>query len=292
MKIGLIANTSKPETKAGLTQLIFKFSGHAQLLLEEKTAALIDSDEAGVSGYQELANQTDLLLILGGDGTILNIIHQLDDLSTPIAGINFGHLGFLTTCKEDEIDQLISELRSGSYKTSKRQLLSITLKRDQEVIYTSKVLNEISVSRSNTGKMASMDVYVDDELLNHYYADGILFSTPTGSTAYSLAVGGPIMSPETKAIIIAPISPHSLSNRPVVVGDETKITLSPDPSSHGELFLSCDGQPLQAIESDMKLEIKTSKHSISLIRFKDRNFYQTLRQKMHWYTNLRKSDLY
>ena len=233
-----------------------------------------------------------MLIVLGGDGTMLETAHQIQRLDTPITGINYGHLGFLTTITKEEIHQLNELLLTKSYRISERFMLAVDIYEDDQVIHQAIALNELSISRGNTGKMAAMSVFVDDELLNHYYADGILFSTPTGSTAYSLSAGGPIMSPNTPATIIAPVCPHSLSNRPVVISNESTIDLQPDPSNDGELFLSCDGIEPIALQKNQRVSIRKHSETLSLVRLPERTFYQTLRKKMHWYTNLRKPEQY
>jgi len=292
MKIGIIANTSKSELKVGMTELVAMLPSEVEVVYEIETLKMTGEPlEKGVASYQELSDQVDVLLVLGGDGTILHTIHNLENLNKPIASVNFGHLGFLTSGTKDELVPLIPSFIKGDFRISERSLLHVAVEKNGEVVYESKALNEVSISRFKTGKMAAMDVSVDDQFLNHYLADGILFATPTGSTAYSLSAGGPIMSPKTKAILLSPICPHSLSNRPVVVSDESVITLVPDLSHEGGLSLSCDGSEPFELGDDCRVIIKKHQQSLRIIRQQDRTFYQTLRKKMHWYTNLRKPQL-
>lgn len=280
MQIGIIANPNKVGAKDTIVNLINKLSdkGIAHLL-EQETAGIVDS--TGISG-PELAAQCDIITVLGGDGTMLDAANRLGPTDTPIAGINIGTLGFLTSCTDKELDLFVESLISNDYRIVPRIQLEATIIQEDGTEKSYSALNEITLSRGKTGRLVSLEALIDGEMLNQYRADGLIVATPTGSTAYSLAAGGPLISPIANVFVITPICPHSLSNRSLVLADTAVVGLRSIDDDHTPTLFTVDGRVVVEVEHGATIRIAKSPHSINLIRLEGRAFYSTLRKKLHW----------
>ncbi|MFC7338586.1 NAD(+)/NADH kinase [Haloferula chungangensis] len=281
MKVGIVANPHKPGAKAALKRLgdVLETSGMEQVY-EKATADLIGRSD-GLGGL-ELAETADMFAVLGGDGTMLNAMARLGGTSKPIAGINIGTLGFLTSCTDDEIESFAAALKEGTYSTSRRTLLSARVIREGREPRDFMALNEVVLARGQTGRLVSLSASVSGELLNHYRADGIIVATPTGSTAYSLSAGGPLISPSAEVFVITPICPHTLSQRSLIVDDEAVIELSPDDTSEGPMLFTVDGRDCIEIVARDRVEVRKAPQELNLVRLDGRSFYAALRQKLNW----------
>ncbi|MGJ8672195.1 NAD(+)/NADH kinase [Rubritalea sp.] len=281
MKVGIIANPHKKGAAVAITSLVAALEKHGITTeLEDDTASIIGAQTT--FSAVELAMNCDVIAVLGGDGTMLNAAHRIGPTNTPLAGINIGTLGFLTSCKLDEIDVFAEELLARSYKVVPRILLEASVIYTDGRIETDFAVNEITLSRGQTGRLISLDAYIDGDLLNHYHADGLIVATPTGSTAYSLAAGGPLLSPIAKAFVITPICPHSLTNRSLVLDEHSEVELVTAESSECNSFYSIDGRDVIELPSDARVRIKKANHQLHLLRLKDRSYFSTLREKLHW----------
>ncbi|MES2627606.1 MAG: NAD kinase [Bacteroidota bacterium] len=222
----------------------------------------------------------DVLLSIGGDGTILDAITMVKDLGVPILGINTGRLGFLANISREDIGGAVSALVNKEYVIDRRSLL--TLKTNGENIFGDHnfALNELTVIKKDTSSMITVQAYIDGEYLNSYWADGLIVATPTGSTAYSLSCGGPILAPSASNFIITPIAPHNLNVRPIVLSDESEITLRVE--GRDDNFLVALDSRAVAIQPSTELVIKKANFEIKLLKLKTENFYHTLRNKMMW----------
>ena len=281
MKVGIVANPPKAGAKAALKHLGEALDAVGIERIYEKATAGVIGESDGLTGL-ELAEAADLLAVLGGDGTMLNAMARLGGTSKPIAGINIGTLGFLTSCKDDEIDAFAEALKVGGYSTSRRTLIAVRVIREGEEPREFTALNEAVLARGQTGRLVSLSASVNGELLNHYRADGIIVATPTGSTAYSLSAGGPLITPAAGVFVITPICPHTLSQRSLIVDDEAVIELSPDDTSEGPMLFTVDGRDCVEIQAMDRIEVRKAAQELNLVRLEGRSFYAALRQKLNW----------
>jgi NAD+ kinase len=245
-----------------------------------QTAAL--AGESGGMPAASFSQHVDMAAVIGGDGTMLHALSRLGDFEKPVAGINVGNLGFLTSCKDDELDVFAAALAGGRFTTSIRTLLDATVHRSGKPAASFTALNEVTLARGETGRLVSLRARVNGELLNDYRADGLIVATPTGSTAYSLSAGGPLIAPGAAVFLITPICPHSLSQRALVLSDSCLVELSSqDPDSEPMLF-TVDGRDSVRIEPGDRVEVRKSARSFQLLRLEGRSFYEALRQKLGW----------
>lgn len=251
-----------------------------EVVLEDISAGLVGRGD-GVPAM-ELAERVDVIVVLGGDGTMMHAVAKLGGTEKPVAGVNIGTLGFLTSCKDTEIEELADALRDGNYETSRRTLLCARVHREGEVPREFLALNEAVLARGQTGRLVSLSATVDGELLNHYRADGLIVSTPTGSTAYSLSAGGPLISPTAGVFVITPVCPHTLSQRSLVVDDARVIELSPDDPGDGPMLFTVDGRDCVEIRAEDRIEVRKADACLNLLRLKGRSFYGALRTKLNW----------
>ncbi len=231
--------------------------------------------------FQTLDNSYDLLISIGGDGTILRAITYVSDLSIPIIGINTGRLGFLATIQNNQIESAIDHIFEGNYKISERSLLCVTTNpENKDVTQLNFALNEIAISRKNTTSMITVKTHLDGEYLTSYWADGLIVSTPTGSTGYSLSCGGPVISPAAKSFVITPIAPHNLSARPLVIPDHTEIQLKVD-GREDFYLLSLDSR-IATLHNSTIVTINKADFKIKMIELHSESFIDTLRKKLLW----------
>lgn len=259
----------------------------ANLLIEENFAQLLESYDVldlkyrQIGVYNNLDHSFDLLVSIGGDGTILRAITGVKDLGIPIVGINTGRLGFLATVQTNEIERAFDDIYKGNYTISSRSLVEVnTHPQHPDLADINFALNEIAVSRKNTTSMIAVETQLNDEYLTAYWSDGLIVSTPTGSTGYSLSCGGPVIIPQAGNFVITPIAPHNLNARPLVIPDTTKITLNIN-SREDDFLLSLDSR-LVSLSTETEVVITKANFKIKLIEFKYDSFISTLRKKMLW----------
>ncbi len=278
MKIGVIANHSKPGAVAVLRELLALGAVHgATLRLEATTARLIRQKGESIAN---LIRKSDLLIVIGGDGSLLRVVHQVYPSPIPLFGINLGRLGFLTAVRQDELAAVLPEVFQGHLRTSQRLPLRITLHSGRRRREIPCALNDVVISRS-ASRMALIRVFADDLFVNEYIADGLVVATPTGSTAYSLAAGGPIISPDTEGIILSPICPHTLSNRSLILAGKSLIRLE-SPTQDQPLTIQYDGCDGGLLRTGEWAEIRTAPAPVTLAFLKNRDFFQILREKLKW----------
>lgn len=231
------------------------------------------------SHYHEINGKIDVMLSLGGDGTMLDTVSLIRDSNIPVIGINLGRLGFLASISKDNISTAIKSLMDKDYTIDSRSLL--TVETDTPIFGEENfALNDLIIHRRDNSAMMSIRAYLNGEFLNTYWADGLIVATPTGSTAYSLSCGGPIVFPESKNFVITPISPHNLNVRPVVISDSYTLTFELEGRS-SKFLLSCDSRT-QVIDYSMKFRVSKADFQINLIRLKNESYLSTLRNKMLW----------
>ncbi len=230
------------------------------------------------------ALKTDCLISLGGDGTLLEAVALVGELETPILGINTGRLGFLATTPRDKIQQALKDLVNKNYKLDCRTL--IKLETDAPVFkQTSFALNEFTILKTDSSSMITVHTYIDGEYLNSYWADGLIVSTPTGSTGYSLSCGGPIVLPHSNNFVITPVSAHNLNVRPLIVSDQSEISFKIEGRSN-KFLISLDSKS-ESVDSTVKLAVRKEDFQAKLITFSHSNYFDTLRQKLNWGLDLR-----
>jgi NAD+ kinase len=232
-------------------------------------------------GYEGLDKSFDVFFTVGGDGTFLRSVTLVRDLEIPIIGINTGRLGFLATVPKENISMAVGQICNKEFRIGKRSLLSVSSSDENDDFGALNfALNEVSVSRKNTASMIKVDTYLDKEFLTTYWSDGLIVSTATGSTGYSMSCGGPIISPNSKSLVLTPIAPHSLAVRPLVIPEQTKIELNID-SRVDEVLLTLDSR-MYTIGNKSRVFIERSKFSIRTIHLKNQTFIKTLREKLLW----------
>ena len=224
----------------------------------------------------------DVAAVIGGDGTMLHAVSRLGDFNRPVAGINIGTLGFLTSCTDGELAEFAAAVAGGRFTISRRTLLEASVHRQGHPAAVFTALNEITLARGETGRLVSLRALVDGELLNDYRADGLIVATPTGSTAYSLAAGGPLVAPGANVFLITPICPHSLSQRALVLPDSSVVALSSEDHGSAPMLFTVDGRDSVRIEEGDRIEIRKSSRSFALLRLEGSSFYAALRQKLGW----------
>ncbi|NLT69958.1 MAG: NAD(+)/NADH kinase [Verrucomicrobiaceae bacterium] len=279
-RIGIIANPGKPGAGKLLSDLVNQMRGRGlSVVLEQKTARLADLSE-GVP-LAQLGDHIDLIVVLGGDGTILWVLRQMGERIKPIAAINTGTLGFLTCATAEESGQLVEALVSGNFTLSERLLIAGDLERDGRIEASFVALNEVTLCRAVASRVIHVEAHINDKLANRYTGDGLILATPTGSTAYSLSAGGPLVQPGSNVFILTPICPHSLANRPLVV-DATNRIIFESPKQRDDLSLLVDGQLVAVLPGTARVHLRRAEFNLSLVSMNDQDFYDILNQKMGW----------
>jgi NAD+ kinase len=225
--------------------------------------------------------ESDMVLVLGGDGTLLSVARLVEGHDLPILGVNLGSLGFLTELALEELYPALRNVLEGDYRVEERVRLEVQLNRQGEVVGEYRVFNDVVINKGALARIFDLDAFVNGERLTTYKADGLIVSTPTGSTAYSMAAGGPIVEPTLNVILISPICPHTLTNRPLVVSGDSLIELCLL-SDSGKVFLTLDGQEGTELFPGDRVMIKESNNRARLIRTSSKNFFEVLSTKLHW----------
>jgi NAD+ kinase len=285
----MIALVGKTVHQRNVNHIVFLFEtlrkNKLQFCIEEKYANILKEtyklqiEEPTFSNYQDIKSDTEMLISLGGDGTILEAITFIKEAETPILGINFGRLGFLANVSVEQIEQAIEIVAKGKYITDKRTIIEINSnnKLFGNVPYA---LNEMTLQRKDQSSMITIKTFLNGELLNSYWADGLIISTPTGSTGYSLSCGGPILYPTSNNFVITPVAPHNLNVRPIVVSDD--VILSFEVSGRENSFLCTLDSRFETIDSSFQIALKKAPFKANLVRLTDMNFIIALKTKLNW----------
>ncbi|HET9315732.1 MAG TPA: NAD(+)/NADH kinase, partial [Vicinamibacteria bacterium] len=255
-----------------------------EVWLEEKTAALADG--ALMAGCRrapgvEVGAASDALVVLGGDGTLLRASRLLKG-PTPVLGVNFGALGFLTEITLPELYETLTGLLAGTYRTEDRRLLRAVLRRGADERASAEVLNDVVVTKAALARIIELDVTVDGAFMSSFRADGLIVSSPTGSTAYNLAAGGPIIHPTLGAMVLTPISPHMLTHRPLVIGDHAEVEVRLRRAREGDVHVSFDGQGGVPMLGDDRVIVTRSERILRLVKAPGRDYFEVLRTKLKW----------
>jgi NAD+ kinase len=280
-EIGIITKTSSPHAEEVMGKLVPWLTGRGvNVRIQEDYKGLADGISVAVP-RENVPEGVDLVLVLGGDGTLLSAARLIEDTAQPILGINLGSLGFLTELGLEELFESLERVLEGEYSRESRVRLEASLHRGEEQIGRYQVLNDVVINKGALARIIDLETYVDGQKVTNYQSDGLIISTPTGSTAYSLAAGGPIIDPTLDVIVISPICPHTLTNRPLVIpgGAVVELFLRSD---SGEVFLTLDGQEGTRLNQGDRVRIRASGNKVNLIRTGSRNFYDVLSTKLHW----------
>ena len=282
MTIAIFGNTLRSNTIREVKRIIdFLQQRDVEIVLsQELRHEAINREFPSVDDYVSHDNQTiDFALSVGGDGTFLTTAALVGHLDIPILGINCGHLGYLAEVQTDNVELVLDQLVNNNYTIEKRSMLEVSCQQDGKLA-APYALNEVAILKSGLSSMITVDVALNGEFLHNYKADGLLVATSTGSTAYNLSVGGPLLDPHVNAIILSPVATHSLNIRPLVVLDDSKIDIK-IASRNGNFLLSVDGRS-QVLSQDVLLHIERSQRTIKLVRINGQTFMQSLKDKLNW----------
>lgn len=230
----------------------------------------------------EMGTKKDLIIVVGGDGSLLSAARMATQVNTPVIGINRGRLGFLTDILPHDIEIQLPAILNGQYEEEQRFLLHTRIHDTDQTYFEGDALNDVVLGRGSDTHLIEFDVYVNQQLVSHYRADGIILSTPTGSTAYALSAGGPIMHPQLNAIVLVPMCSHSLSSRPLVVDGQSKIELYVSEYNETDLRVSCDGHESRMVKPGQKVTIEKNGRQLRLLHPIGYHYYDTLRSKLGW----------
>ena len=279
--VGAIVGPRKPEAlevvcelRDWLTARGVELRAANTIAAQARCAPLAESDG-------ELAEDVDLIVVLGGDGTMLNAARLVGARQIPVLGVNFGWLGYLTEFTLEEMFPALENVREGNFFVERRMMIDVTLDRGGEVAASRRALNDAVVTKAAPSRMIEIESYINGMFVNSFRADGMIVATPTGSTAYSLSAGGPIVHPSMSAVLLTPICPHMLSNRPVVVSGDSVIDLVFKRAEEG-LMLTIDGQPGIKLLHDDRITLRRSQTTFNLVRPTNRNYFEVLRTKLKW----------
>ena len=286
MKIALFGTNFSENFNKYIQHLVHKLeSEKVEIFIEESFFEYVTNklrfknEVTTFSSHEDLKDEVDILFSIGGDGTLLSAVSFIRNSNIPILGINTGRLGFISSIAPDQIEQAVNDVLNKNYKTNKRTLLTLNTSNN---LFKNKnfALNEVAIVKKDTSSMIKIEAYVDDEFLNTYWADGLIVSTPTGSTGYSLSCGGPIIAPGTNNIIITPIAQHNLNVRPIVINHNSTIKLKVE--DRDQLALVSLDSCSRAFDSSVELTIKKANFKINLIEPQNNSFISTVRQKLMW----------
>ncbi|MGG3873988.1 NAD(+)/NADH kinase [Brevibacillus laterosporus] len=277
--IGIIANKGKPKARVVARELLYLLETRgAKVYLEQDLAGVIGREDVAVPLY-DFSKYVEILCVLGGDGTLLGIARQLAGHNLPVLGINLGTLGFLSEAEPDNLTDAVEKLLSGQYYTEERSMLTTELYRQGERLATYTAMNDIGITKGSFCRIIKCSVYSNGFYVGTFSGDGIIVSSPTGSTAYSLAAGGPIVAPNVAMLLLTPIASHSLTARPIVLASDQRLRIEVD-AVHDKIGLSIDGQFGSRLEGGDEIFIEQSKHVTPLIKWTQGNFYELIRTKL------------
>ena len=279
-KIGVFCKPKAPSATDILGRLIpWLHKQNYHIFLDTGTAAIINE----TSSYEkrEISQQADLLIVLGGDGTLLSVAQAAHPYNIPILAVNLGSLGFLAEISIDELYPTLENILAGKFEIENRMLLNACIWRNGEKVEDHNVLNDVVINKGAVARVINLQVLVNGQYMTSYRADGLIIATPTGSTAYSLSAGGPIIHPSMHTLVLSPICPFTLTNRSILIPDQSIIQVKLA-AEYDDVRVTLDGQEGYDMRAGDILKIKKTKTSLQLIRGPNKNYYQILRDKLHW----------
>lgn len=282
--VGLIGKHGDESVARTLEALIGLLrDARAEVLFDAESAEQLPSFDLPVVDRQTLGTRSDLVIVVAGDGTFLNAARSLVDLEVPLLGVNLGRLGFLADVMPAEMRDRLTDVFAGDYEEERRFLLDARVMRDGEEVFSGSALNEVVAHKWHIARLIQFETYIDGRLVNTQRSDGLIVATPTGSTAYSLSGGGPILHPSLEAVVLVPICPHTLSSRPLVVSADSEFEIRMgNGGEQPEAQLTCDGQTTMALAPADRIIIVQKKRRLRLVHPRGHDYFATLRAKLHW----------
>jgi len=286
MKFNTIGVIAKPQAESArqtlLTLFEFLENKKCEVIVDDHLPDTINTDNLEKASRKEIGKRCDLAIVVGGDGTILNAVRSLVHAPVPIVGINVGRLGFLADISPEVLESSLDEILNGSYREEQRFLLEMQVIRDNKLIFQGDAFNDVVVHIRDVARMIEFETRINEEFVNHQRADGIVVSTPTGSTAYALSAGGPLLHATLEAIALVPISPHTLSSRPLVVQADSLIDILICNTKEGIAQATCDGHVSTDVHVGDHIKVKRKADTITLLHPRKHNYFDVLRAKLHW----------
>ena len=281
--VGLIAKRGDPRVVETLGRLIGMLQARGlDVVLDDLSRGAYPGRDLPMVARDSLGRRCDLIVVVAGDGTFLSAARSLVDQDVPLLGVNLGRLGFLADVMPDEMSDRLNEILDGDFIEERRFLLDVTVERSTGRVFSGPALNEAVTHKSNMARLVEFETYIDGHLVNSQRSDGLIVATPTGSTAYALSGGGPIVHPSLDAIVLVPICPHTLSSRPVVVGGGSVVEVVLGDDAESSVQLSCDGQTTAGLAAGDRIRIRKHRPDLRLIHPAGHEYYATLRAKLHW----------
>jgi len=285
-RIGVVVKPHQPdalETLCRLTEWLdergIKLVGGPEIereQIEHQTGCAVEVLEP-----EKLAQDVDLMLVLGGDGTMIATARTVSDKEVPVIGVNYGGLGYLAEFRIEELFTALQSILEGHYQVERRVMLAVELRRGEELVTRNRVLNDVVMNKSALARIIEIEAHLNDQFVNSFRADGLIVATPTGSTAYNLSAGGPVIYPSMNAVVITPICPFTLSNRPIVVPDDSKIEVRLMTEKE-DVALTLDGQVGFPLQAGDRVVIRKSNTTFNLVQPANRNYFDVLRDKLRW----------
>jgi len=294
MLIGIIANITKENVFGVVSSFIKELKRNkleyllTKTLMEDKDNIIIEIDEDFLRDDKEIYEKSDLIISIGGDGTMLTTAYHALSYDKPVLGLNLGKLGFLAEVDISQMDIIIKDIKEGNYQIQERMVLTADC--DNFPLEKLIAINDIVIDKGGWPKMIEITARVDGEYVSTFSADGVIIATPIGSTGYSLSTGGPVVSPSASAITLSPISPHSLTMRPLVLSNEQVIVIKAD-SPHNEIQISCDGQRVYHVPPPLEIKIVKSVKPLKLVHTSVTTYFETLRNKLLWGIDVRRNKI-
>jgi NAD+ kinase len=285
-RVGVLVKPNQPEALKTICRLVEWCAGRGIRVVggprfqrervEAETGCAVDA-----LSHEELVRGADLIVVLGGDGTMIATARMVGDHGTPVLGVNYGTLGYLADFTHEEMTPALDAILAGDYTLDRRLMLAAEVRRGGELLLQDRVLNDVVISKSALARIIEIETWVDKKFVNLFRADGLIVSTPTGSTAYNLSAGGPVIYPSMRAVVVTPICPHTLSNRPLVLPDDAEFELVLK-TPQEEVALTLDGQVGMPLELEDRVTVRKSRTTFNLIQAHTRNYFDVLRNKLKW----------
>lgn len=281
--IGLIGKSADPGISNAIQAISQMLSARdINVLLDSRTAQKTAINNLPTEDRETMGQRCDLVIVVGGDGTMLSAARALCDDGVPLVGVNLGRLGFLADISPEQAKEKISDILDGQYEMEERFMLKTSIMRSGKEIASGSALNDVVVHKWHVAHMIETDTYINDHFVHKHRSDGMITATPTGSTAYALSGGGPIIQPGLEALVIVPICPHTLSNRPIAIQADSKVKIVLSETSRNKGQVTCDGQFVNELEVGDEVLIEVKSTRLQLLHPKDYNYYGILRAKLHW----------
>ncbi|WP_147675190.1 NAD(+)/NADH kinase [Numidum massiliense] len=277
--IGLAVNRSKPNARVVARELIQLLEQRdAKVLIEDKVAVELGRTDLGVT-LAQMAERVKMVFVLGGDGTLLGIARRFASRNVPILGINLGYLGFLSEAEPDSLENAVEKVLDGDYIIEERMMIETEVIRGGRRLEQGVALNDVGIAKGSFSRMITSTIYVDDMYLGTYSGDGVIVSSPTGSTAYSLAAGGPIVSPNVNVLLLTPICPHTLNARSIILSAKDKLHIRVS-ATHEDIGLTIDGQLGFKLKVDDVIQLQRAPYNTLLVKWKESSFFEVVRKKL------------